>query len=105
MAKKQQATAATSKPRGRKMSPDAFVKQGIEKLRQGKDQGIHVVYSGFNQAFRQYFNGEDPRPHLDRLAAEGVITVRPARGGATIALGDGKPHISSSAVLDKILAR
>ncbi len=109
MAKKQKRAAKSAKPvRGKttsakKMSHEDFVKKGIVKLRVKKDQGIHVVYSGFNQAFREYFNGEDPRPHLDRLAEQGVITVRPAKGGATIALSDGKPHVATG-VLDKILA-
>lgn len=105
MAKKQATAATNGKPRGRKMSHDAFIKQGIEKLRQGEDQGIHVVYSGFNEAFRQYFNGEDPRKHIDALVEKGVITKRPAKGGVTIALGDGKPHVSAAGVLDKILAK
>ena len=42
----------------------------------------HVVYSGFNDAFREFFPGEDPKARLDELSREGLIKLNIAKGGA-----------------------
>ncbi len=43
-----------------KLSYEDFFKKAILKLRNpAKSRGIHSVFSGFNDAFRKYFN-EDP---------------------------------------------
>jgi hypothetical protein len=47
--------------------------------------GIHIVYSGFNQIFKQYY-GMDPRPITDKLASEGKIGLYKVKGGAIITL-------------------
>lgn len=60
-----------------------FVLRAIETLRGEKSKGIHSVYSGFNQAFREYF-GEDPVPVTTALAKEGKITSRLVRGGVML---------------------
>ncbi len=65
----------------RKMSHEEFCLVAIEKLRKDGYKGIHLVYSGFNQAFKEYF-GEDPRAITERLATEGKIVIRPCKGGA-----------------------
>jgi hypothetical protein len=64
-------------------------------------KGIHSVCSGFNQAFREYFN-KDPVEASTKLAQEGKIVTRPVKGGATLYLPEDTPA-GSKAVLNKIL--
>lgn len=70
---------------GKKMTYREFVEQAIRSLRKPPYKGIHVVYTGFNQAFKTYFD-EEPRPIVDQLVAEGFVVVRPVRGGVTLFL-------------------
>ena len=68
-----------------------FIKLSIVKLGRDKSKGIHSVFSGFNEAFREYYN-EDPVEVTRRLAKEGKIELQFRRGGAMIYLsGDGPP--------------
>ena len=67
-----------------RLSHEEFVRLAIEKLRLDNYKGIHTVYSGFNEAFRAYFGGENPIETTDRLAAEGKIGLRPVKGGVMI---------------------
>ena len=103
---KKSAPKAKTPAASAKMTHREFVERAIKALKKPNYNGIHVVYSGFNQAFREYF-GEDPRSHVDQLAKEGVITLRPAKGGALIALADGekKEGEGPGAVLAKILTQ
>lgn len=43
-----------------KLSHEEFIKKAIVDLRQKGYKGIHTVYSGFNTAFKKYFDGENP---------------------------------------------
>lgn len=43
---------------------------------------VHTVFSGFNEAFREFFSDEDPVRCMKQLASEGLIEFRLARGGA-----------------------
>jgi hypothetical protein len=66
-----------------------------------------VVYSQFNAAFREYYD-EEPGPILEKLASEGFVAMRPARGGALLILtADLYEHEANSwstvQVLGKIL--
>lgn len=86
-----------------------FVERSIKALRQPPYKGIHVVYTNFNNAFRQYYE-EDPRPIIDKMVAEGFLVSRPAKGGAIITLAsdvDNKIKLenSPSAALAKILTQ
>ncbi len=68
-----------------------FVLRAIKKLRRRPtDDGIHVVFSDFNEAFRSYYPGLNPVEETKRLADEEVITLFPAKGGAIIKPFDGK---------------
>ena len=79
-----------------------FVKRAIVKLRKDPYKGIHSVYSGFNQAFRDYFN-EDPIKWTTQLASDGVIETRPSRGGVMLYLpGEAPAGRSSKEVLKKM---
>jgi len=87
----------------KKISEYEFVVRAIKKLRKPPYKGIHSVYSGFNQAFREYFD-KDPVELTTRLADEGKIITRPVKGGVTLYLPENAPASSGSkAVLDKIL--
>ena len=70
-----------------RLSHEEFLKSAITKLRKPPYKGIHSVFSGFNEAFRKYF-GEDPVSATNRLAQEGRIIIRPAKGGAMLYLPD-----------------
>ena len=83
-----------------KLSEEEFVRKAIKKLR-GNYKGIHTVYSGFNQAFKEYF-GTNPVEATQRLAKENKIVVRPVKGGVIIYLPEDAPN-SPQNVLNKIL--
>lgn len=68
-----------------RLTEEEFTLRGIETLRKGSYRGIHCRYSGFNEAFRQYFGeGADPVGSTKRLAKAGKIVVRPCRGGVML---------------------
>ena len=78
------------------------MKKAIQKLRKGEYKGIHTVFSGFNEAFRKYFDGADPVEATKELVKKGIIVSRPARRGAYILLAEDATD-NSQKVLDKIL--
>jgi hypothetical protein len=83
-----------------KLSEEEFIRKAIKKLR-GNYKGIHSVYSGFNEAFKQYF-GTNPVDTTQRLAKEGKINIRPVKGGVMLYLPEDAPN-SPENVLKKIL--
>ena len=88
------------------LNHEEFFKVGILRLRDiSKSRGIHSVYSGFNQAFREYFD-EDPIETTQILTKENKIEIRPVRGGVMIYLpGDapGQRVDAGKKALSKIL--
>lgn len=89
-------------PEEKKLSYEEFVRRSIETLRTPKYKGIHSVYSGFNQAFKEYF-GEDPIKITKQLADEGKIAIRPAKGGVMIYLPeDVSPSIDTAQLFQKM---
>lgn len=74
-----------------KLSCEEFVKKAIVSLRKEGYKGIHTVYSGFNDAFKKYFEGEDPIKTTTQLAAEGKIVIRPVKGGVMLYLPEEAP--------------
>jgi len=84
------------------VSEEEFVRRAIKRLRKPPYKGIHSVYSGFNQAFKEHF-GKNPVEATTKLAEEGKIVTRPVRGGVMIYLPDDAPTPKES-VLKKILA-
>ncbi|MBI5213271.1 MAG: hypothetical protein HY957_07865 [Nitrospirae bacterium] len=74
-----------------KLSSEEFVKKAIVSLRKEGYKGIHTVYSGFNDAFKKYFEGEDPIKTTTQLAAEGKIVIRPVKGGVMLYLPEEAP--------------
>jgi hypothetical protein len=74
-----------------KLSHEEFVKQAIVSLRKEGFKGIHTVYSGFNVAFKKYFEGENPVDATNALAREGKIVIRPVKGGVMLYLPEESP--------------
>lgn len=68
---------------GEKLSEEEFVLNAIKNLRTKKYKGIHVVYSGFNEAFRKYFDA-DPIESVKKLEEKGVVVTRPVKGGVML---------------------
>jgi hypothetical protein len=79
-----------------KLSYEEFVRQAILKLRTGNYKGIHTVYSGFNEAFRKYFDGADPIAATTQLATEKKIVIRPVKGGVMLYLPEDIPQTSKA---------
>ncbi len=69
-----------------KLSHEEFIKKAIVELRKEGYKGIHTVYSGFNSAFKKYFDGENPVEATNKLAKEGRIVIRPVKGGVMLYL-------------------
>ena len=87
---------------GERLTQAEFIKKAIVSLRRDPYKGIHSVYSGFNEAFRAYFN-EDPIKWTTQLAAEGLIETRPARGGVMLYLpGEAPARSTGKEVLKKM---
>lgn len=74
-----------------KLNYEEFVKKAIVSLRKEGYKGIHSVYSGFNNAFKKYFDGENPVEATNKLAMEGKIVIRPVKGGVMLYLPEDAP--------------
>jgi hypothetical protein len=75
-----------------KLSYEEFVRQAILKLRTGSYKGIHSVYSGFNEAFRKYYDGANPIEITTQLAQGKKIVIRPIKGGVLLYLPEDVPQ-------------
>ncbi len=80
-----------------RLNHEEFVKKAIVTLRKEGYKGIHTVYSGFNDAFKKYFDGENPIEATNRLAQEGKIVMRPVKGGVMIYLPEDAPSAKGTA--------
>lgn len=93
----------------KKLSYKNFVTAAIRNLRINGYKGIHTVFSGFNEAFREYYGSDvDPVEITKKLAEDGIIVIRPAKKGATLYLAEDAPkHVPSEVkeTLSKILAK
>jgi hypothetical protein len=74
-----------------KLGHEEFVKKAIVSLRKEGYKGIHTVFSGFNTAFKKYFDGENPVEVTNKLAQEGKIVIRPVKGGVMLYLPEDAP--------------
>jgi len=87
----------------KKLTEYEFVVRAIRKLRKPPYKGIHTVYSGFNRAFKEYFD-KNPVEATIRLAGEGKIVTRPVKGGVMLYLPEEVPAGKGSEdALQKIL--
>ena len=80
-----------------RLSYEEFVKKAIVSLRKEGYKGIHSVYSGFNNAFKKYFDGENPVEVTNNLAREGKVVVRPVKGGVMLYLPEDAPLTKDTA--------
>ena len=83
------------------INEEEFVLRAIRRLRKPPYRGIHSVYSGFNQAFKEHFS-KNPVEVTRKMAEEGKIETRPVRGGAMLYLPGEAPKVKEG-VLQKIL--
>ena len=74
-----------------KLGHEEFVKKAIVSLRKEGFKGIHSVFSGFNNAFKKYFEGENPIEVTNKLSEEGKIVIRPVKGGVMLYLPEDAP--------------
>ena len=87
------------------ISEEAFVIEGIKKLRKDPYRGINSVFSGLNEAFRKHFN-RDPIEFTNKLVSEGKVEVVPMRGGKGVMIylpGEGPRGRKTDEALKKIL--
>ena len=78
-----------------KLNHEEFVKKAIVSLRKPGYKGIHTVFSGFNEEFKRYFEGENPVEVTQKLAEEEKIVLRPVKGGVMIYLPEEAPTRTS----------
>jgi len=83
------------------ISEEEFVYRAIKRLRKPPYRGIHSVFSGFNQAFKEHFS-KNPIEATQKLAGEGKIVTRPVKGGVMLYLPEDAPQ-PQKGVLQKIL--
>jgi hypothetical protein len=92
-------------PGGQSLSEEEFVIEGIKKLRREPYKGIHSVFSGFNDAFRTYFN-KDPIEFTSKMVSAGKVEIIPLRSGKGVMLylpGEGPRGRKTDEALKKIL--
>ena len=86
------------------LTPEEFVLKAIERLRTPPYKGIHTVFSGFNEAFREYFPLLDPIRFTNQLAQEGKVVIRPAKKGVLLyKAGEAPPITQGKEALEKII--
>ena len=86
-----------------KLGHEEFVKKAVVSLRKEGYKGIHTVFSGFNTAFKKYFDGENPVEVTNKLAQEGKIVIRPVKGGVMLYLPEDAPASRDAA--DEVLKK
>jgi len=77
-----------------RLTQEEFVKLAIARLRLENYKGIHSVYSGFNDAFKTYFDGANPIDATGELARLGKIVLRPVKGGVMLYIPGEGPEMN-----------
>jgi hypothetical protein len=80
-----------------RLSHEEFIRKAIVSLRKENFKGIHSVFSGFNNAFKKYFEGENPVEVTNKLAEAGKIVIRPVKGGVMLYMPEDAPASRDSA--------
>ncbi len=86
-----------------KINEEEFILRAIKRLRKPPYRGIHSVYSGLNQAFKEHF-AKNAIEVTTRMAQEGKIVTRPVRGGVMLYLPGEAPEPPQKDALKKILS-
>lgn len=71
-----------------KIAYGEFVKRAITRLRQENENGIHAEKSGFIDAFKKYYDGEDPLKIISNLVKKGEITIKKVPDGIMLYFSD-----------------
>ena len=87
------------------LSPEAFVLRALEVLPEKGKSGFHTVFSGFNAAFRKTFPDVDVVTLTKTMAAEGKISVRPAKRGAWLSKPNGTAPIDADQRAAEVLKK
>lgn len=69
------------------MNKKDFVLRAIHKLRKPPYFGVHAVFSGFNAAFREYYDVKTKEgliAEIEKLATDKVIVSQPVKGGVML---------------------
>jgi len=74
------------------LSPEEFIRLAVVRLRAANFKGIHSVYSGFNEAFKKYFEGADAIKATTEFAEAGRLVIRPAKNGVMLYLPEEAPQ-------------
>ena len=74
------------------LNPEEFIRLAIVRLRNANFKGIHSVYSGFNDAFKKYFENADPVKTTTEFAEAGRLVIRPAKNGVMLYLPGDAPQ-------------
>jgi len=75
---------------GKELSKQEFVKKAIKELGDPPEKGIHTRYSGFQEAFQEYF-GEDPLEATEKLEKREEIVKVPEKDGSRLYLPEDAP--------------
>lgn len=84
------------------LSQAEFTRRAIKQLRELPKKGIHSQFSGFNDAFRKYFD-KDPKPAIVQLENNGEIETRETEGGVMLYLPGEAPSKDPDDTLDMIV--
>ena len=58
------------------LPPEEFLRRAVLRLRKGQAKSIHSVFSGFNSAWRAYYQS-DPIEGVKALEEKGVCVTHP----------------------------
>ena len=73
------------------LPPEEFLRRAVLRLRKGQAKSIHSVFSGFNSAWRAYYQS-DPIEGVKALEEKGVCVTHPTKGGVRIYLAEDAPN-------------
>lgn len=89
---------------GNNLSEIEFTKRAIKQLREPPNKGIHNKYSGFNDAFREYFD-KDPLEAIKQFEKQGKVVKEPVRDGWMLYLPSEAPEKSiTQRTIEKIIS-
>jgi hypothetical protein len=78
------------------ITPEAFVLLAIDRLRKPGYKGIHVVFSGFNEAFKLRYPNLNSRDVTDAMVKAGTLVVIPATRGVMLYRPEDAPARANS---------
>jgi len=87
-----------------RLTHEEFILRAIKNLRRYPYKGIHSNYSGFNSAFRKYFDGDSPIEATRELVDQGKVRIENVKGGVMLYLVGDEPRVDKvEETISKIL--